>query len=312
MKIQYKTPLVKLLLAFFAIFFIWGTTFLAVAYALKGFKPFTISALRYLTAGLILTGWIWFKKLHWPGKKDIHVLAISGILMLSGGSGLVVVSEQYISSGAAAVIMATEPLFFVLFDRSRWGIYFKNKWIIGGLIIGFAGIALFTHFAPVETTVLDPRPVLGTMITLLSSVAWVTGALYADRKLSSTSSSTVNSTVQLLVAGLFSGIVAGCKGEWPALLSTPIPASAWAGLLYLIIMGSLVAYISFNWLITVQPPAIVSTHTYVNPVIAILVGWLLASESVSGGQLVALVLVLTGVLITQLNKRPTKVENTSP
>ncbi|MBA4167935.1 MAG: EamA family transporter, partial [Chitinophagaceae bacterium] len=111
-----------------------------------------------------------------------------------------------------------------------------------------------------------------------------------------------NSTVQLLSAGILSAIVAGFTGEWPALFTTGIPATAWAGLAYLIIMGSLVAYLSFNWLITVQPPAIVSTHTYVNPVIAVAMGWLLVSEPVSGRQLAALGVVLIGVLMTQLNK----------
>jgi drug/metabolite transporter (DMT)-like permease len=298
-----KPSLLLLLLAFTAVYFIWGTTYLAIVFALKGFKPFTISALRYLAAGLILVGWIGFKKLAWPEKSDLKVLIISGILMLSGGSGLVVVGEQYINSGFAAVVVATEPLFFVLLDRRRWSAYFSSKWIIIGLLLGFAGIALFAHFAPAGSSSVHAHPVTGTLITLLSAVCWVVGALYASRKLPAKSDNLVNSMVQLLAAGLFSGLVAAGKGEWVSFSPAAIPATAWAGLAYLVVMGSLVAYLSFTWLITVQPPAIVSTHTYINPVIAILMGWLLASEQVSFKQVIALVIILSGVIITQLNKQ---------
>jgi drug/metabolite transporter (DMT)-like permease len=300
-----KPSPILLFTAFIAIYFIWGTSYLAIRFALKGLQPFTISAFRYLAAGLLLSAWILFKKQKWPEKKDLRVLVISGILMLSGGSGLVVVGEQYVSSGFAAVIMATEPLFFVLLDRGRWNVYFANKWIVGGLLIGFAGIALFAYFAPAEATGVHSRPVLGTLITLASAISWVVGALYANHRLSPNSNTLVNSAVQLLAAGLFSGMIAGCKGEGPALFSQPIMVAAWAGLAYLVVMGSLVAYLSFNWLLTVQPPAIVSTHTYVNPVIAIIIGWLVASEPLSYRQVLALAIVLTGVILTQLNKQKT-------
>jgi drug/metabolite transporter (DMT)-like permease len=300
-----KKPWLLLLFAFVAIYFFWGTTYLAIAYALKGLKPFTISAFRYLIAGLILCCWIWFKKQKWPEGKDLRVLIISGVLMLSGGSGLVVLGEQHISSGFAAVIVATEPLFFVLFDHRRWKVYFSNSWIIAGLVIGFAGIALFAYFAPAGQDVSHRHPVFGVVITLLSAMSWVTGGLYANHNLSSKTGNIVNSTVQLLAAGIFSAIVAGCIGEWSELVVKTVPLSAWLGLIYLIVMGSLVAYISFNWLITVQPPAVVSTHTYVNPIVAILMGWLIAGEHIANIQVIALVIVLVGVLITQLNKQKT-------
>jgi drug/metabolite transporter (DMT)-like permease len=298
-----RKPWLALIFAFIAIYFIWGTTYLAIAYALKGLQPFIISAFRYLIAGLILSCWVWLKKQPWPKGKDRRVLIISGILMLSGGSGLVVVGEQYISSGFAAVIVATEPLFFVLFDHRRWRAYFSNRWIIAGLVIGFAGIALFAYFAPAGSRAIDRNTSLGIIITLLSAMTWVAGGLYANHNLSTKTSNTVNSAVQLLAAGVFSAIVAGCTREWSALLVNTIPVSAWAGLVYLIVMGSLVAYSSFNWLITVQPPAIVSTHTYVNPIVAILIGWLLAREPIAHLQIIALVIVLTGVVLTQLNKQ---------
>ncbi|RFM26820.1 EamA family transporter [Deminuibacter soli] len=301
MRQQKKPPRALLILAFIAVYFIWGTTYLAIAYAVKGFGPFAISAMRYLAAGTILSVWALATKKVWPAGKDWRVLIISGILMLSGGTGLVVVGEKYISSGSAAVIMATEPLFFILLDKARWKSYFSSKWIIIGLLIGFAGIALFACFTPAGATATS-RPVLGTIITLLSAVAWVAGALYANYRLTSKTGTSVHSAVQLLAAGLFSGVVAVIHGEWPAVFSGNVACTAWAGVAYLTVMGSLVAYLAFNWLLTVQPPAIVSTHTYVNPVIAVFIGWLVASEQVTLFQLIALVVVIAGVVITQSNK----------
>lgn len=292
-----------LVLAFIAIYFIWGTTYLAIRYALDGFGPFVISSLRYIAAGLLLVAWAVITKQPWPVKKDWPVLIISGILMLSGGSGLVVVGEQYITSGSAAVVMATEPLFFILLDRGRWRTYFSNKWVIVGLLLGFAGVALFAVFTPADAGGETARPVLGIIITLLSAVAWVVGALYANYKVKSDGATTTNSAIQLIAAGIFSGVIADVKGEWPALFAADIPAIAWGGLGYLVVMGSLVAYLSFNWLLTVQPPAIVSTHTFVNPVIAVFVGWLVAAEPVSAWQLMALGVVIAGVVITQVSKQ---------
>jgi len=303
MSLKNKPPAILVTLAFIAIYFVWGTSYLAIVYALKGLPPFTISALRYLAAGGILTCWLYYQKAQWPQGKDRTILIISGILMLSGGSGLVVLGEQYISSGFAAVVMATEPLFFVLFDRGRWKKYFSDPWIPAGLLLGFAGIALFACFAPDEAAKDHRHIVLGTLITLISAVSWVIGALLDKHRLSSTSGTIANSTMQLLAAGTFSGVVALAKGELPVLWSTSIPGSAWCGLAYLVIMGSLVAYLSFNWLIKVQPPAIVSTHTYVNPIIAVLMGWALAGEQVSSRQIAAFVIVLTGVIITQASKQ---------
>ncbi|GAA3958583.1 drug/metabolite exporter YedA [Pedobacter ginsengiterrae] len=302
--VRFKVSNKKLLVicAFIAIYFIWGTSYLAISFALKGFMPFTISALRYLAAGIILSAWICYKKTKLPKPKDIKILIISGVLMLTGGSGLVVVGEQYISSGAAAVIVATEPLFFLLLDRSRWTFYFADKRIITGLIIGFVGIVLFTYFAPDNKTEIQSHPIFGAVITILSAISWVIGVLYANKNLSSTNSTMVNSAVQLISGGICSSFIAGLMGEWPHLLLRPIPTIAWIGLIYLVIMGSLLAYLSFNYLVTVQPPAIVSTHTYVNPIIAILMGWMLASENVSVWQLAAVVFVLGGVLITQIFK----------
>src|SRR6201994_1918843 len=117
------------LAAFIAIYFVWGTTYLANLFALRRIPPFVISCLRYLTAGIVLLAWSLFKGLGLPKKSSYRVLCISGILMLIGGSGLIVFAEQYISSGYAAALVATEPLWFVFLDNKRWKLYFSSRLI---------------------------------------------------------------------------------------------------------------------------------------------------------------------------------------
>ncbi|MVM37147.1 EamA family transporter [Spirosoma sp. HMF3257] len=293
-----------LVLAFVAVYFVWGTTYLANLYALKAIPPFIISALRYLVAGLLLAALAAGKNQVFPSGKECRDLAVSGILMLVGGSGLVVVAEQYITSGSAAVIVATEPLWFVLLDHSRWKLYFNDKKIIVGLLIGFFGIVLFAQFEPNDThhQTQSTDQLLGTAIVLAGAVLWVCGTLFASRRIKPGRYTLWHTTIQLLAAGLFATFIALVNGEWTGFVWQAVPLPAWGGLAFLIVFGSLIAYLAFGWLVTVQPPAIVSTHTYINPLIAVLIGWLVAGEQVSGLQVVGLAVVLTGVLLTQLSK----------
>lgn len=292
------------IVAFVAIYFIWGTTYLANLFALEGIPPFIISCIRYLVAGLILMAWAKTRSAPLPGWKSIKVLCVSGILMLVGGSGLIVYAEQYVNSGYAAVLVATEPLWFVLLDRKRWQEYFSNRVVLGGLILGFIGIALFACLTPIDKShpIDKTWVIVGTVIVLASAILWVLGTLYSNKRKEVGSSNIMNASIQLLAAGLFSGFVALAKGEWIGFSFSAVPVNAWSGLLYLIGLGSVLAYLAFTWLVTVQPPAIVSTHTFVNPLVAIFTGWLIAGEHVTSKQSIGLVLAFAGVILTQVGK----------
>jgi len=300
-----KTPPAWIVIAaFIAIYFIWGTTYLANLFALKSIPPFTVSCFRYLGAAALLGIGLVVRKAALPDRYSIKVLCISGILMLVGGSGMIVFAEQYIKSGYAAALIATEPLFFVLLDKKRWRFYFSSWLILSGLLLGFVGIGIFAAFAP-SGSAADGHPehlVAGTAIVLTSAILWVLGTLYADRHLSKRTANTTNTAVQLLAAGIFAGLIAIIKGEWNTFSLTTVSAAATFGLLYLIVMGSLVAYLAFTWLITIQPPAIVSTHTFVNPVVAIIMGWAIAGESITTNQTIALVIAFSGVILAQVGK----------
>jgi drug/metabolite transporter (DMT)-like permease len=207
-------------------------------------------------------------------------------------------AEQYITSGQAAILIATEPLWFLLLDRKNWRTYFSNKYIVSGLIIGFAGIFLFLKSNDLQVNH-SAIGLIATGVVLVSAVWWVLGSLIINNTKSS-SSIVMNSSIQLLAAAALSGLIAFFTGEFSHFSFAKVPAASWAGLLFLIVFGSLIAYMSFVWLITKRPPALISTHTYVNPVVAVLLGWFFAHESLVKGQLAALFVILIGIVLVNV------------
>lgn len=284
--------------AFFNIYVVWGSTYLAVAYGLRSFPPFILVGLRYLTAGLLMLAWCKIKSEKLPEKKIFLRHALCGILMLVGGTGMIAWAEQYISSGQAAILVATEPLMILLIDRKRWTEYFSNKFIVSGLIIGFIGIFLFLKLgvAPAHHS---PMATIASVVILFSALLWIVGSLIIKGNRGK-SSTVMNASIQLLSAGCASVIVAFCKSEQVGFSFSTVTGEAWAALLFLIVMGSLVAYLSFVWLLSIKPPAIISTHTYVNPVVAVFLGWLFIHEHVNKAQLLSLVIILAGILLVNV------------
>lgn len=287
-----------MLLAFLAIYIVWGTTYLAIIYGLKGFPPFLLSALRYLIAGTLLAGWCRIRGHKIPPAAVIRICVISGLLMLIGGSGLVTWSEQYVGSGQAAIIIASEPFWFLLIDKKRWHVYFTNLYIITGLLIGFTGIVLFFGFSGSTSGTVVNMQWIGYAVIIVSAILWVVGSLHAESRLDSSTSNIVTVCIQLIAGGIGSLLISGITGELKTFSFSAVPLQAWGGLFYLIIMGSLVAYMAYTWLITVRPPALVSTYTYINPLIAVLMGWIFVNEQFSGTQLIAMFIILAGILLT--------------
>ncbi|GAB3920682.1 EamA family transporter [Larkinella terrae] len=299
MKEQPKPILV--FLAFAAIYIIWGSTYLAALFGLATIPPFLMSGMRFFTAGVLLFGWNLTQ-----GKINLtaQVLgrnALSGILMLFGGTVSVIWAEQHIPSGLAAILVTSLPFWFVLLDRRQWPTYFSNWMIPLGLVIGFAGVVLLV-IQPGKTASALPSTGkfwISVAVLLVGGIFWTLGSLYAKYKPSS-SSTLLNGSLQLISAGLFCGLVSLIAGELSGFELARVTTKSWLGLIYMIVMGSIITYLAYLWLLKVRPPAIVSTYAYVNPVIAVLLGWLFANESISGRQLVALAVILMGVLLVNL------------
>ena len=302
MKTQINTYRFKILFAFFSIYFLWGTTFLAISYGLQGFPPFILSGIRFSIAGLLILIWLRFKGEKILPLRNWKRNILPATLILAAGVGLVSWSEQYLSSTEAAIVTASEPFWFILLDRKNRRNYFSNKLVLLGLTIGFAGLLLFLKDSLLSSSFSIPDGNLrrnAFLVLLAASVLWVIGALYS-KKHPSPQSLFMNVGQQLTLGGIISLLVSAANGEWKKMNIQAVPHEAWMGLAYLIIFGSIVAYISYIWLMSQLPPAVVSTHTYINPIVAVLVGWAFLSEHISAVQLAGLIIILSAVLLTNL------------
>lgn len=289
----------KLFLAFGAIYIIWGSTFFGVHVALKSFPPFLLSALRLLIAGIALLIFCGLKKEQAPGWADIKKNMVLGVIIFVGGIVAVVWAQQYISSSLASVIITT-PFWFIVLDKRQWKFYFSSKWIITGLILGLSGVILLMGLKEGRAGKGSAEmQLLSILIMIVGSFFWVSGSLYLKYK-PSQSSVYVNTTIQLLSAGIFCIFLSWLNAEHTSFSIDVVRLDAWMALLYLAIVSSLITFLAFMWLIKVQPPAIVSTYSYVNPLVATLLGWAFAGEHISSIQLIALLIILIGVLFVNV------------
>jgi len=292
-----------IVLAFAAVYIIWGSTYLAIRLGIRDIPPFLLSSIRFLVAGIALFAWCLWKKGPMPSRKDIGKNAICGALMLFGGTVSVTWAEQYIPSSVAAIIVTSLPFWFVLLDKKQWSYYFSNKLIIAGLLIGFLGVVLLMSFGPANTAdnISSNKKLAGSLVIVAGGIAWTIGSLYSKYR-PSQSSLLMNGSVQLLATGIFTGIISVASGEPQKMDWSQVQFSSWMALLYLATMGSIVAYLSYLYLLKMRPAAQVSTYVYVNPVVALLLGALIASEPIGWWQVIALVIILCGVLLVNMPK----------
>ena len=304
---------IKIGLAFASVYIIWGSTYLAILIGLKSIPPFLMTSLRFLLAGLFLFIWRLSKGDRLRSRLSIQQNGLIGILTLFCGVGSVGWAEQYLPSGIAAIIVTAVPFWFVLFDRKQWSFYFANKMILGGLIFGFAGVGLLVAMTRSATgqTSDHGHQLFAALLIMAGGIAWTTGSLYSKYHLKG-DSILMNGSLQFLLAGLFSAMVSFLLGEWKHFNPQAIILESWLALFYLITMGSLVAYLSYLWLLKKKPAAQVSTYVYVNPVIAVLLGAALANEKIIMMQVIALGVILCGVLMVNLPKYRKQPEGEKP
>jgi len=296
----HKGPSKALIIAAFAaIYIVWGSTYIAILFAIKNIPVFMMSGVRFFTAGLILITWCRLQGQPVPKLNSITQISFSGILMLFFGTGAVAWVEQYIPSSLAAIIVATVPLWLVLIDKRQWSFHFSSKWFIIGLVIGFAGVLLL--FADRNTFSFsgDKMKLVSFFVMIAGSVSWAIGSLFLKyKKIEGTPA--MKAAIQMIAAGILFIIVSAVTKE--EVVWSNIPLSSILGLIYLIVMGSLLGYMAYIWLLTVRPPALVGTYAYVNPVVALLLGWLIVDEQITRHQVIALVVILIGVLLVNFPK----------
>ncbi len=276
-------------LALLAVYVIWGSTYLAIHYALKGFPPFLGAGIRFLSAGTILYSFLRVRGAPNPTRRQWGGAAIVGILLLVGGNGGVVFAEQSVASGVAAMTIATTPLWAVLFARI-WGRWPTGKeWI--GLLVGFAGIVVLNLGGGLSATP------LGAGILVLAALFWGLGSSWSQHL--PLPAGAMTSAAEMLVAGAVLLILGLILNE--RFSGAPSAVSIWA-LGYLVVFGSLVAFSAFGYLLKRVRPALATSYAYVNPMVALLLGAAFAGEQITGMEAIALLFILSGVVLVILGR----------
>lgn len=284
----------KLLAAFLAIYLIWGSTYLAIKFAITTMPPFAMAATRFLVAGTLLFIWarlrqpaLQTKRVHW-----LHAMGL-GVLLLAGGNGGVVWAQQHISSGIAALVVAIVPLWVVLIDWLRPGGRRPHRLTMLGVIVGLAGMALLIGPSAFGGGEIAAVP---AFVLLCASLSWSTATVFGKRA-RVPGYPPLTSAMQLLGGGLALALVSIIAGEPGRIDPSSFSWQAIVALAYLIVFGSIVAFSAYSWLLRVAPPARIATYAYVNPVVAMFLGWLFAGEKLTSRTMLAAGVILGGVAL---------------
>lgn len=294
-------PRGKVLLAFAAIYIIWGSTYYFIRLGLDGFPPFMLGGLRFTLATVIMFAWSLASGHSIRPGRDLWNALLIGFLLLFIGNGAVVWVEQTIPSSVVAIMIAVAPLMFVLLDRPQWSVNLRSWSVLVGVVAGFAGVwLLFSEKIEAQLAATEVTPeTSGMLILLLAIIGWPAGSVYA-RYHPPQVPAAVNTGWQMLGGGLFFLMASFGRGEWSQVHWAAIPMSAWLSLAYLIVFGSIIGFSAYVWLLSVRPATQVSTYAYVNPVVAVLLGVFLGSEELGWREIAGLVVILTGVLMINL------------
>lgn len=296
-----KPSSLAIIAAFAAIYLIWGSTYIAILFAIKDIPPFLMAGVRFFTAGLLLFVYARLRGEKAPDLQSAGKISAAGILMLFMGTGSVAWVEQYISSGIASIIVATVPLWFVLLDRSQWSFYFSNRWILTGLLVGFAGVIVLVADRKLLDFSGNSMKLISMIVLVGGSISWSVGSLYSKYKPVAATAS-MKAAIQMAAAGSCSLIASLIIGEHHRFSVHYVSTNAWLALGYLITFGSLIGYMSYVWLLNIKPPSLVGTYAYVNPVVAVFLGWLLIGETITWQQVIALTIILSGVILVNLSR----------
>jgi len=296
-------PTWKTFLAFAIIYFVWGSTFLAIRVGVREVPPFLLAAMRFLVAGLVLYGWMIARGERSPSGREWMSASLLAVLIFVVDYGLLFWSEQRVASGIAAVMMATIPAFMALSEIIFLRTQRLTVRLTLALLIGIGGVAVLIS----RSLNLGGAPIdrVGAVALIVASMSWsVASAL--TRKLPLPHSKVMSSGAQMLAGGVFLALTAAALGEFRNFHPSAISRGAWLSLLYLIVAGSIIGFTAYVWLIHHESPTKVGTYAYVNPVVAVLVGYFLGGETLGLRTILGTLFVLISVVVitTTRAKKP--------
>lgn len=291
-------PRWQLIGGFLIIYVVWGSTYLAIKWAVETIPPFSLGAMRFLIAGGALYAWSRWRGAPKPTLANWRASGLIGVLLLFLANGGVSWASKRVSSGIASVLVATVPLWLVLSEA--WMGKRPQLAQVLGVLIGLVGVGLLvmpTHGAAgARTMAVDPT---GALVLVFGSLSWTIGSLYS-RTAPQSKSASLAISMQMLVGGACLTLLAAATGSWTQLASGHVTPQSWLALGYLITFGSLIGFSTYMWLLTVASPAAVGTYAYVNPLVAVLLGVWLGGERLPSTAFLAMGIIVGGVAMVNI------------
>jgi len=300
-----KRDMHKAYIALGIVSFFWGTTFIASRIGAQHMPGLFVSGIRQFVSGSILVGFFLIKGYQLPGREILKKISIQSIFLLCIANGLLTWSVEYISGGLAAIIAALVPLFIALFTVWLSKCNRITRTMLIGLLIGFTGV--FTIFYDYLAQLHNKSFLLGVILAIISTMSWSFGTVYTSKQ-KPPIDILFNVGLQMFIAGIVVLTVCAITGKYvnPA----NIDQSSWLALAYLILFGSLLAYSAYVFVIGKLPPTQVSVYAYINPIVAVILGWLLLSEKMNANMIIGTIITLAGVyLVNREFKKPNHESN---
>lgn len=284
----------RVLLAFAIIYFVWGSTFLAIRVGVREVPPFLLAGLRFLIAGIVLYAWMRAKGTQSPALREWGAVLLLAVLIFVFDYGLLFWAERRVPSGIAAVMMATIPVFMAISEILILRTQRLSARLAIGLLVGTGGVTVLVSRGlsfgevPIDTA--------GACALIVAAISWSLASALT-RRLPLPAAKTMSSGAQMLSGGVLLMLTAALLGEFRGFHVDTVSREAWLALAYLIVLGSIVAFTAYVWLLHYESPTRVGTYAYVNPVVAVLVGYFLGGEALGPRMIVGTVLVLVGVVV---------------
>ncbi len=297
-----------IVVAYFLIYVVWGSTYYFIGVALRGLPPFMLGALRFTAAGLLLLAVCALRGEPVMRRGLIARSAVSGIVLLFIDMAVVMLAQRWVSSSLVAIVASSTAVWIMALDAPMWRRNFCNPAVVVGVIAGFLGVAMLYAEQFFSAFAMHPDSGYGILLLVFGCVSWALGTLYAKYRSSGVEgvNAFAGSAWQMIFASAAFWICALATGEASSTDLGAVPAASWMSLAYLVIFGSIGAYSAYIWLLKVRPATEVATHAYVNPFVAVFLGVLLGGETVTWVQLCGLVVILSSVMLVGRRRREAK------
>jgi drug/metabolite transporter (DMT)-like permease len=296
--------------AFASVYVVWGSTYLAILYAIEDLPPFLMAGARFLLAGSLLYAWVWLaargsNRLR-PTARQWRSATIVGGLLLLGGNGGVVWAEQYVPSSVAALLIAITPVWIVVLDWLQRGHAGRpTPAVLLGLLLGLAGVILLAGTRPGNAAAGDggAMAIVGSLVLVGASLSWATGSVIS-RRMPLPGSPLAATAMQMIAGGSLLLVLAAATGQFGEFEPRGVSSRAWLSFLYLVVFGSRIGFSAYIWLLRHAPAASVATYAYVNPAVAVVLGWALAGEALTPPMLTAAALIVVAVVLITRFRSP--------